>query len=395
MRLLSISLLLLQCASASVVTLSDLIQNVEQKELLSQRITQEGFALESKNLADTEIDPLTFNQSLSRANGIGISGYQHEISFSKNFKLGNIQGLEQQQNRLNNEAYLLEQEKYLLTFDSRLGNLYHQYCLGSAYVNSFEETVANFSQLYAKKQRAYEQDEIAKTELLQLEFEKNKLQMDLDNLRQKEQNNKKQLLSLTSLNANDTLSCQDIYPIQAEVHLSSDAFKLSQEAYNKRIASTQVGLKRYSQKLESIEVSMGYANELDLNIYTIGVSIPLNLSTRKSEYERAALMHQSSALSFQNEQYLANKKSQINALEATLKEKFLNIEAQKQNINYYATSVLPLMKKSYEYGESSVIEYLLSQQKLTTLQQELLAKEKAYYQTLFQLYSMSETKEIH
>lgn len=395
MKVLLSTVLLLSITHAQEVTLHDILQNSEQKELLSQRISQEGLALESKNLADTEIDPLTFNQSLARANGISISGYQHTISVSKNFKLGNIQSLEQQQNRLNNEAYLLEQEKSLLTFDSRLGNLYHQYCLGRSYVNSFEETVDNFSQLYAKKQRAYEQDEIAKTELLQLEFEKNRLQIELENLRTKAQNSKKQLLSLTNFNENDTLSCQDIYPIKEEVYLRSDAFKLSQEAYEKRIASTQVGLKRYSQKLESIEVSMGYANELDMNIYTIGVSVPLNLSTRKSEYERASLMHQSSALGFQNEQYLANKKNKIQALERTLTQQFQNIEAQKENINYYASTVLPLMKKSYEYGESSVIEYLLSQQKLTTLQQALLKKQKAYYQTLFQLYSMSETKEIN
>ena len=395
MKVLLSSVVFLSISHAQEVTLSDILQNTEQKKLLSQRISEEGLALASKNLADTEIDPLTFNQSIARANGIGISGYQHEISFSKNFKLGNIQELEQQQNRLNNEAYLLEQEKSLLTFDSRLANLYHQHCLGRAYVNSFEETLANFSELYAKKQRAYEQDEIAKTELLQLEFEKNRLQSTLDNLRAKSQNAQQQILSLTSLNLSDRLSCQDIYPIKAEVHLSSDAFKLSQEAYNKRISSTQVGLKRYSQKLESIEVSMGYANELDMDIYTVGVSIPLNLSTRKSEYERASLMHQSSAITLQNEQYLLNKKQKIQALEAELKRRVANIEAQEQNIAYYSSSVLPLMKKSYDYGESTIIEYLLTQQKLTTLQQELLEKQKAYYQTLFQLYSMSETKEIN
>jgi outer membrane protein TolC len=138
---------------------------------------------------------------------------------------------------------------------------------------------------------------------------------------------------------------------------------------------------------------MGYAKELETDIYTIGVSIPLNFSSNKSEYERASLMHQSSAISLQNEQAMANKKYQVRALEAGLSRDFQSIEAQEQNIHHYANSLLPLMKKSYDYGESSVIEYLLSQQKLHTLQQELLEKQKGYYQTLFQLYSMSEKKD--
>lgn len=361
---------------------------------MTKTITEQGLALESQNLADTQTDPLTFNQSLARANAIGISGYEHEVSFSKEFKLGNIQSLEQKQNRLNNEAYGLEQEKQIIGFDNRLKNLYHQHCLNGVYVGSFQESYNKFLTLYSKKERAYKHDEIAKTELLQLEFERNRLQIELDSLNQKQQSSKSQLLSLTTLNNTDSLSCQDIYPIEAEVHLGADTFALSEEAYSKRIESTQVGLNRYAKNLESVEVSMGYAKELETDIYSIGVSIPLNFSSNKSEYERASLMHQSSALSLQNEQAMANKKYQVRELESRLSRDFQNIEAQRGNINYYVNNLLPLIKKSYDYGESSVIEYLLSQQKLHTLQQELLEKQKGYYTTLFQLYSMSETKDI-
>ena len=393
MRVLIIGLMLLQSATASVVTLDDILQHAKQSKLLSQAIIEEGLALESKNLADTETDPLTFNHALSRANSKAISGYEHEVSFSKEFKLGNIQSLEQKQNRLNNEAYILEQEKYIISFDNSLKNLYHQHCLGASYLGSFQEGYDNFATLYSKKERAFQHDEIAKTELLQLEFEKNRLQIALENLNRKQYSSKTQLLSLTSLNSDESLSCQDIYPIVQEVHLGVDAFTLSEQAYDKRIESTQVGLTRYTRKIESIEVSMGYSKELETDIYTIGVSIPLNLSSNKSKYERASLMHQSSAISLQNEQQIADKKYQVRELEARLSRNFQNIEAQKQNINHYANTLLPLMKKSYDYGESSVIEYLLSQQKLTNLQQELLEKQKAYYATLFQLYSMSETKD--
>ncbi|CAA6803037.1 MAG: Unknown protein [uncultured Sulfurovum sp.] len=394
MKILLLSCICLGMLHSQALTLNDILENSEQKELITKAITQEGLALESKNLADTETDPLTFNQSLARANSIGISGYEHEISVSKEFKLGDIQNLEQKQNRLNNEAHLLEQEKHLISFDNRLKNLYHQYCLDVVFVSSYQEAYNQFTILYAKKEKAFKHDEIAKTELLQLKFELNRLEMELENLQRKQQSAKTLLLSLTSLNSAEPLSCQDTYPIVQELHLENNAFQLSQEAHDKRIQSTQAGLDRYTKKLESVEVSMGYAKELETDIYKIGVSIPLNFSSNKSEYERASLMHQSSAISLQNEQQIANKQYQVRELASRLSQNFQNIEAQKQNINHYTNNLLPLIKKSYNYGESSVIEYLSSQQKLYTLQQELLEKQKGYYVTLFQLYSLSEIKEI-
>lgn len=383
MKAIITALLVLQVAHASPITLDEILKNAEQRTLMSQAINEEGLSLESKNMAQTETAPLRFNQSLSRANSMHISGYEHEISLSKEFKLGNIQSLEQKQNRLNNEAHLIEQEKHLIGFDNRLKNLYHQHCLNGVFVGSFQEGYDKFVTLYSKKERAFQYDEIAKTELLQLELEKNRLQIELENLNRKQESSKKQLLSLTTLNSTDSLSCQDIYPIVQEVHLDISSFQLSQQAYDKRIESTQVGLNRYAKKLESVEVSMGYTKELESDIYTIGVSIPLNFSSNKSEYERASLMHQSSALSLQNEQAMANKKYQVRELESRLSRDFQSIEAQEQNINHYTNSLLPLMQKSYDYGESSVIEYLLSQQKLHTLQQELLENKKGITKPYF------------
>ncbi|CAA6803859.1 MAG: Unknown protein [uncultured Sulfurovum sp.] len=375
------------------VNLNDILDNATQKNLMNQAIEKEGRALASKNLADTQTNPLTYNQSLARANGIGISGYEHEVSLSKEFKLGNIQSLEQKQNRLNNEAHLIEQEKYLVSFDNRLKNLYHQYCLDVKYVRSFQESYNNMTKLYVKKKKAFKYGEIAKTELLQLKFEKNRLKISLDNLSREEESSRVQLLSLTTLDNNEMLSCQDTYPIVQELSLETDSFQISQKAHDKRIESTQVGLKRYAKKLESIEVSMAYSKELETDIYTLGVSIPLNLSSNKSQNERAALMYQSSALALQNEQNIADKKYETELLKSRLSRNFRSIVAQEQNIDEYKNNLLPLMKKSYDYAESSVLEYLLSQHKLHTLQQELLEKQKTYYATLFQLYSISEIKE--
>ena len=392
MKKIVISLALLSTLHLGAVTLDEIVAHGKQPQLIKKTIDAEQLALESGNLAQTETAPLTYNQSLSQNEGAGESGLEYEVSFSKEFKLGNILELEQQQNKLNNQAYLLEQKRDIYRYNAYLRNFYHNYCLDEAYLNSFREGVDTFIQLYAKKERAYSEDEVSKTELLQLRLEKQRLESELNSLEEKQQNAKEQLLSLTTIDANEVLSCQDIYPIREEVKLSEDSFALSQEAYSKRIESTQVGLKRYANKVESIDVSMGYTKELDREIYTMGISLPLNFSTHKSEYERASLLHQSSALSLKNQQRVEQRIVRISELQKRLKQSYRTIEAQKELINNYTSELLPLIKKSYKYGESSVIEYLLSEQKLYGLKQELLEKKRGYYETLFKLYSMSESK---
>jgi len=69
------------------------------------------------------------------------------------------------------------------------------------------------------------------------------------------------------------------------------------------------------------------------------------------------------------------------------------IKTLSQNYKAYKNKLLPLIKKSYDLGESSVIEYLLNRQKLYALNQEIYANKKAYYTTLFNLYTLSEKKD--
>jgi outer membrane protein TolC len=69
------------------------------------------------------------------------------------------------------------------------------------------------------------------------------------------------------------------------------------------------------------------------------------------------------------------------------------VEAKRRNIQDYRDRLLPMVKKSYDYGESSVIEYLLNQQRLYSMQEELLNQKRDYYHTLFELYTITEIKD--
>jgi L,D-peptidoglycan transpeptidase YkuD (ErfK/YbiS/YcfS/YnhG family) len=53
-------------------------------------------------------------------------------------------------------------------------------------------------------------------------------------------------------------------------------------------------------------------------------------------------------------------------------------------------NLLPLLKRSYDLGETSVVEYLLSKQRSKQLKEEIYNTKKAYYTLLFKLYTLSE-----
>lgn len=249
--------------------------------------------------------------------------------------------------------------------------------------------------LYQKKEKAYRYQEISKAELMQLEIEKNRLHAKLREMQTMQDISKKKLLILGRINHSEktVLSCRDMYPIRESVELKGDRFTLSKAAHQKRIQSTQTALERYSKPLDSVDLSVQYDQEIDIDKYSVGVSVPLSFTGRRSEQERVAAMHKNSAMGFEYEQMMVEKESMLLASKSTLKSYALMVRSLKNDLESYRKELLPLVKKSYDLGETSVIEYLLNRQKYHQLNQEFYATQKAYYHTLFTLYTLSESKD--
>jgi len=396
MKQIILFILIAQFSSASTLTLNQVLVSAKKHNSLSQSIDQKGLALEAKNQADTASDPLLLYGSGARAEPIiGKDGYEYSVGVLKKIPLGSIRKQDQEIARLNNQASLLEEEQKVLNFTNSLKNLYHQHCIESNHYQSFRQNYQDFAKLFEKKQMAYQYQEISKVELMHLELEKNKLYAQLQELKMKQQSTRQNLLMLSRVNYSGStqLSCHDIYPIREHVRLSGDAFGLTQEAYEKRIASTQIAYQRYSRQIESVDLLGEYSNELDIDKYTIGVAIPLTFTGKKSEKERVASMYRRSALSYENEQAMLEKKSRVSQLQSSLKSHAVMIKALQKNVRDYQKELLPLMMRSYDLGESSVLEYLLGRQQFYRFRQELYLTQKTYYNTLFTLYSVSEMKD--
>ena len=396
MKHIILFLLLIQLTEASTLTLKKVLASANNNNTLTQAIDQERLFLEARNLADTSSEPMDLYGTGTRAYPKdGSNDYEYSIGLSKKLPWGNTQEEDQMITRLNNEAYLLEEDKKILNFKNGLKSLYHQHCLDYKNYKSFKQNYQDFAKLYKKKQKAYKYQEISKVELMQLEIEKNRLYAQLQEIQMIQKTSKQKLLTLGRINHSEKtiLVCNDMYPIRENVKFKEDTFQLSKKAHEKRIKSTQVALERHAKALDSISLAVQYDKEIDIDKYSIGVSIPLAFTSQRSEQERVAALHKNSAISFNHEQTMLEKKSMFSELKSTLKSHALMIRSLKNNLHNYKKNLLPLIKKSYELGESSVIEYLLNRQNFHQLKQELFATQKAYYHTLFILYTLSEMKD--
>lgn len=395
MKHLVLFILLMQLDHASTYTLNSILKSTDKNNVLSKALQQEGLALSAKSKANTASDPFEiFGEGTRAYPDMGRDGNEYSVGASKKLILGNIQEQERTIAQLSNQAYLLEGERDVLNFQNGLKNLYHQHCLDTQNYRSFKQSYQDFSALYKKKQKAYTYQEISKTELMQLKTEKNRLNAQLEELNMQQEISKQNLFMLSKVPYTHAtqLSCKDMYPIRNSVKLDN-AFKLSKEAHEKRLLSTQKAIKRYSHALESIDISAQYTNELDVDRYSIGLSIPLHFSSERSEQERAAAMYQHSAIGYRYEQTMREKRSLFAQLQSHLKSNAFMVQTLKKNYENYKNKLLPLIQKSYDLGEISVIEYLLNRQKSYQLAQEIYATKKEYYNTLFKLYTLSEKKD--
>ncbi|PHS32899.1 MAG: hypothetical protein COA92_06020 [Sulfurovum sp.] len=380
---------------ASTLTLHKLLLSADEHNVMSKSFDQQALAMRAQSLSDTSDNPFGLYLEGSRARPkFGTDGYEYAIGISKNIKLGNIQSQERTIANLQTEASRIESEKVLIDFRNGLKNLYHTHCLDVQNYRNIKQSYNDLLILYKKKEKAYKYQEVSKVELMQLENEKNRLLAQVKKMKMMQDISKQKILMLSRIGYgnNTNLSCKDVYPIRSKIKLDH-SFSLSKEAKEKRLQSAKKSLIRYDNALESVTINGQYGKELDVDRYTIGISLPLNFTSERNEHARAAAMHKASAIEYGFEQAMLEKTSLLKEFKAQLYSQALIIQSLSKNYRNYKKKLLPLIKKSYSLGETSVIEYLLNRQQLYTLSQELHTHKKAYYNTLFRLYSLSEKKD--
>lgn len=391
-----ISLLLFsQGLYASTYSLEDVIESAKKEGTLAKMQHYEKLSLEAKSRAETSGTPFALTGEGVHADPKdGDSGTEYSIGISKNVMLPGVLDQERRIRKLSNEAYLVDKSLKLIGYENRLKALYHHHCLEMQMAETFEKSYRDFVELYEKKEKAYRFQEISKMELIQLKSEKDRLQAQLKALKMQADATKEELTILADLPQNGSVvfSCQDLYPVRETIHINHP-FALSKRAYEKRLQSTKESLERYSRLVDSIDTYVQYTNELDIERYAVGASIPLNFTSDRYEEERAAAMYRKSALDYEFAQRMRQKRSRTARLLSRLKRHALMLRTLRKNEEELTTRLFPLVQKSYDLGEISVLEYLMNRRKLYEIRQKLYETRAAYYTTLFMLYTTIETKD--
>lgn len=374
-------------------SLSDIINNVESSSELSKSLEYKKKSLDSINSFNVASEPFVLGLGANKAKpNYEKDGMEYQVSLSKSVAVGNSRDLEKRAGNLANEAVILEDSKRLIEQSNRASNMYHQSCLDTKNYNLFRSEYSDFVKLYNKKRKAYRYGEISKLELMQLDMEMSEQTRLLEEKRAKEQTSMDLVLQMGSFDSGSKLLCSDTFKIKGKFELGDDLFALSSEANKKKSDSNKLYIAKSSNSFNSVDLSSYYISELTQEKYGVGISMPLEFSSKKREYQKSSLMYQNSELESAWKYKMKQNMEQVTSMLYELKiahQKFVRLS---ENIKYYRNSLLPLSKKSYDYAESSAVEYLIAKQKLYALENDLYDTEKKYYTTLFDLYNIVEIR---
>jgi hypothetical protein len=386
-------MLSVQMGYGSNYSLGDIIDNVESSSELVKSLEYKKKSLDSLNSFKVASEPLVLGIGANRAKpNYEKDGMEYQVSLSKNIAIGNSRDLEKRAGNLANEAVLLEESKKLIEHSNKVANLYHQSCLDTKNYNLFRGEYSDFQKLYSKKRKAYKYGEISKLELMQLDMDMSEQTRVLEEKKAKEQTSRDLVLQIASLDGGSKLKCSDTFKIKGKFELGDDLFALSSEANKKKSDSNELYITKSSSSFNSVDLSSYYISELTQEKYGVGISMPLEFSSKKREYQKSSFMYQNSELESLWKYKMKQNMEQVTSMLYDLKIAHLKFARLSENIKYYRNTLLPLSRKSYDYAESSAVEYLMAKQKLYALENDLYDTEKKYYTTLFDLYNIVEIR---
>ncbi len=388
---MSVFTFLVEAAPLTLKEIEDRLMDSHPLYLTYQEKKEAHHAKMESEFAST---PLVLSAGGADANPTGMDDeFEYNFGVSKSFMFGNQKKEKFEIEKLKHKAHALEFEKKLIAFSNEIKFDYHKSCFMQEQRVVFENSYHEFEKLYKKKLKAYKYKEISKKELLQLEIEKANLEQKFQNFKAKEKISKQTLFDVVGTKGTDTLSCKDIHPMVFNEDDGDKLFELSIKAYENEILAERKSVNFYNRSFESFDLSVGYDKEIDMKRYGVGVSMPLSFTSKADEYKKISALHNQKALKLQKQHMLIEKSRKFKQLKSKLDNEKDLIFMMENSINRYRDDLLPLIEKSYQFGESSVVEYLLSKQKFWQLQERLNEYKITYYKTLFELYTVAEIKE--
>lgn len=375
---------------ADSIGLEKMLEETKKQHPLHLALQQEKLSLEAQSKAASANKPIELSASMAQASpDEGDKALEYSVGLSKSFSLGKNQERTLKAHRLRDKISIIEREKSLLALRNQLQNLYHQSCLSRENKKLFSSLLKSYEKLYDKKRKAFKYHDISKKELLQLQIELQTLKQEVQSNLSKEVRIKESLFKLSNVTP-QTLSCDDLSPLKADITLSDDAFSLSNGAFNHTLSRLEILKQNADTQVDNIDIGLTFDDEIDTKRVGVGFAMPLHFTSDKKEQTTIGIMHKMREKKLEYQHTLQEKKNRQKSLESTLNNLYKRFVMIEKNHTLYKNALMPLIEKSYQLGESSALEYILGRQKLLTLSQTLIETKKRYYETLFTLYTLTE-----
>ncbi len=393
MKLFLILLFSTSIMIAQSITLKEILVQTKARHPLFQAKEQARLSLEAQSRATFASEPIGLSVNGAQATpDEGDDTFEYSLGLSKTFAFGDTKTLGLSAKRLENEATLLQKDKTLIALSNHIQNLYHQSCLNRENRLLIEASLQSYRALYEKKKKAYKYHEVSKKELLQLEMQMRNLKQKAQSSLSNERISQERLYDLSLTAKHLPISCQDMTPLVVQLPFDGVLFSLSQDAFSKELSALSKREKRYNKSIDSIDVGASYDDEIDTKRVGMGFAIPLSFSSEKNEQMHLSILHQKKLKKLEQINWILERVGMKKQLEGELKNSYDAIIMIEENLALYRDTLMPLIEKSFKYGESSSLEYIFGRQKLLELSQELIQTKKTYYNTLFKLYSLLETE---
>lgn len=331
--------------------------------------------------------------SLSHADSTesyGEDGTEYGINFSQNlnYPFSSVQkntSVSEYSKAINQE---LKHELHLLNLDTV--SLYHEACISKEIHNKSALLYQDQTQRFEQIQTAYKLGEISRKDLLFNKLDLVKLQQNVSAYK------REYLFDLATLQTNidnvkiNTIDCTDMLKPSQNIILNNIEEHGELQAINYKKNSAKASYNIHDSILSSLSYELAYEKELDMQKYTVGVSIPLDdLSTQK-EKSKAQQFALSSA--YEHEHTAVRLKVQNYSKSALIKLKVLYSEyiLLKEEVLPVNTELVTLSKLALLEGESDVMEYIDATRSYSLNLLEMLEIKKRYYRELFELYKIAD-----
>jgi len=386
-----LKLLLILCISWGVQAqdLSEILDSLTQSKKV-KALQSKAFSDIAQNELELSYNTPEFSVNIAHAKDSTDDGMEYGISFSQNISHP-FADKTKERARDSISASIkqeLKHEIHLLTLNT--SSLYHNACISKEVKQKASELFIEQSKRFSQLQNAYDLGEISRNNLL---FNK----LDLVKLKQNiSAYERGYLVELSKLQESidnlviQNLSCSDLVEIKRDIKLSSIEKHNKMKNITHIKDSSQAFYNLYDSIFQSIGYELSYDKELDTDIFSFGVSIPLDSFGSQKEKQKAKYLHKSNFLESQKEVL----KKEINNKSKSLQ---LKIETLYDEYVLLTDEILPLSKELLELsasalreGEGSAMEYLDASRSYSEKVLEVLEIKKNYYNELFELYKVAD-----